>query len=306
MNNNLYIRACMPSMADVCSGSVPAPRVYAKGERVEKLRLLSAIEINARRMELLSQHSTISSEITELKNEMRANPAYRNDLRQRIVQLDAKLENLKTKWLEAHQALNRYELANASVSQERERVQRAAHAHQVLSSYSIKICPGCNQPLDREMHARRLQNLCELCGRPNLIIEDTDKEQFSWRQKVLKDEEKEIADLRELRLEEITRIDAEIEHLTTERAEISEQLNTLRDEFVNDLINQIEERRIMLGRIEQELSLLDYQEKTQAQITDIQKELSQVEEEIEKIKERKAFTGGGGGGGVVVDVPHQP
>jgi len=25
----------MPSMADVCSGSVPAPRVYAKGERWE-------------------------------------------------------------------------------------------------------------------------------------------------------------------------------------------------------------------------------------------------------------------------------
>jgi hypothetical protein len=249
---------------------------------IENLDMLPLTEINTRHTKLIADRDELNQEIIRLKQEMRANPDYPSDLREQLIHIDSQLDGWQTQVVEMEQSLARFDLAEASINQERERVQRTTHARTVLSHYSVQVCPNCNQALDKEMYVRRLQNLCELCGRPMPRVDE-----LEWRQKVLQDEQKEIVDLRKKRRQELEVLSQRIQQEHLKRREIAQQFDTLRDQFVNDLINQIEERRLRLTIIEQELALLDYYIRVQDSIEKIQEEIRKIDDDLAEILERK-------------------
>ena len=251
------------------------------------LDVLTLSEIENRRKMLLANHSQLIEQINKLKLDMRANPEYRSELREEFLEAERELISCKTRQIEIEQSLARFDLAAASVDQERERVQRASHAKTVLSRYTIEVCPGCNQTLTKEMHAHRFEGKCELCGREMPIIEDNSTDELEWRQKVLQDEKKEIEELRIKRQNELIQVKAQSVSLEHNRNDASEKLNTLREQYVTELINQIEEIRITVNQIEKELSLLDFQFKAKGTVERINIEILKVDDSLLTITKKK-------------------
>ena len=236
-----------------------------------------------------------TTELLELKKSKRGTSEKTLQLRQEILNLDSKLQDLTSEISIVSQKVSDYKLSRNDARNEQGRLQRYSESKNILSTFSFSTCPRCSQPITTEMKRRENDNHCMLCNR-ELPSEETPSVNVTKHIGDLDDEIKELDQLINHYEFSIRFLAAQIEKQTQiKKAKEKELDEKMGEHFTSAFISDVEsisgEIAALAERIHHENTFLSIWEKLDEryeQLTDLDNKIGDVSDQMAAIKQKKS------------------
>jgi hypothetical protein len=219
------------------------------------LEIPTAIELSSRTQDLQSQQTDIQSQWDRLRQQMRARPGYAHPLRDEILALEAQIADRQRDLVYARQTLQSYIELENQLREDLDRVKRVRTSALQLSSFDFERCPRCLQEITLEMKRHELHEDCSLCGRPLTRRSDDTGDVEAYERQILTQLD-ELADLQAQYKNSLTQSDDDLRVSQEKLTAKQQSLDAAVEQYISPLVQEIEVLAYQLANISEELNRL--------------------------------------------------